>query len=284
MVHAHTVDDDDVALGIVCAQPQDLLIGCRPVATTRSRRVGDFGDDGRAGPASFEHLDRPAVYDESAPERPQRGVDAPKILDDRRAGAHLTHMRDSVSRHDVLLSTCDGSLLFRAAAPVDVGRQRTVGLRAQRHHNLLSLLLLQGQPRHPPTLGGQRVTGPGQLLLLHEQLLARSLPLPQRHYFRCFHRIDFRHNVPLYFIAFLLLASLAVTLVVAAAALRATAGGDDANCGDAVVKYDDARAEQFGELEREERDTTRSKGEYGFSSLKGATACERIPGSHRCAG
>src|SRR5215470_14304679 len=79
--------------------------------------------------------------------------------------------------------------------------------------------LLHGQPRHPPTLGGQRVTGPGQLLLLHEQLLARSLPLPQLHYFRCFHRIDFRHNVPLYFIAFLLLASLAVTLVVAAAPL-----------------------------------------------------------------
>jgi hypothetical protein len=35
-----------------------------------------------------------------------------------------------------------------------------------------------GHPRHPPTLGGQRVTGAGQLLLLHEQLLARSLPLP----------------------------------------------------------------------------------------------------------
>ena len=39
------------------------------------------------------------------------------------------------------------------------------------------VLLLHGQPRHPPTLGGQRVTGAGQLLLLHEQLLARGLPL-----------------------------------------------------------------------------------------------------------
>src|SRR5262249_30981765 len=82
-------------------------------------------------------------------ERPQRGVDAPKILDDRRAGAHLTHMRDSVSRHDVLLSTCDGSPLFRAAAPVDVGRQRTVGLRARPHHNLLSSPWL---PPHSPLL------------------------------------------------------------------------------------------------------------------------------------
>ncbi len=39
------------------------------------------------------------------------------------------------------------------------------------------VLLLHGQPRHPPTLGGQRVTRAGQVLLLHEQLLPRSLPL-----------------------------------------------------------------------------------------------------------
>ena len=39
--------------------------------------------------------------------------------------------------------------------------------------------LLHGQPRHPPTLGGQRVTGAGQRLLLHEELLARSLPPPR---------------------------------------------------------------------------------------------------------
>src|SRR5271165_3860729 len=39
------------------------------------------------------------------------------------------------------------------------------------------VLLLDGNPRHPPTLGGQRVTGAGQFLLFHEQLLARSLPL-----------------------------------------------------------------------------------------------------------
>src|SRR5258708_5638782 len=39
------------------------------------------------------------------------------------------------------------------------------------------ILLLYGQPRHPTTLGRQSVTGAGQLLLLHEQLLARSLPL-----------------------------------------------------------------------------------------------------------
>ena len=43
------------------------------------------------------------------------------------------------------------------------------------------VLLLHGHPRHPPAFGGQRVTGAGQGLLLHEQLLARSLPLLLRH-------------------------------------------------------------------------------------------------------
>ena len=37
--------------------------------------------------------------------------------------------------------------------------------------------LLHGQPRHPPALSGQRVTGAGQRLLLHEHLLARGFPL-----------------------------------------------------------------------------------------------------------
>src|SRR5689334_13792570 len=43
------------------------------------------------------------------------------------------------------------------------------------------VLLFHGHPRHPPTLGGQRVTGAGESLLLNEQLIARSLPLLARH-------------------------------------------------------------------------------------------------------
>src|ERR1700684_2349963 len=43
------------------------------------------------------------------------------------------------------------------------------------------VLLLHGQPRHAPTLSRQRVTGAGQGLLLHEELLARSLPFLERH-------------------------------------------------------------------------------------------------------
>src|SRR5258708_8322760 len=39
------------------------------------------------------------------------------------------------------------------------------------------VLLVHSQPRHPPAFGSQRVTGAGQGLLLHQELLARSLPL-----------------------------------------------------------------------------------------------------------
>src|ERR1700736_3338309 len=50
------------------------------------------------------------------------------------------------------------------------------------------VLLVHSQPRHPPAFGGQRVTGAGQGLLLHQELLARSLPLLLRHDRRCVHR------------------------------------------------------------------------------------------------
>src|SRR6185295_15284401 len=50
------------------------------------------------------------------------------------------------------------------------------------------VLLVHSQPRHPPTLRGQRVTRAGQGLLLHEELLARSLPLLLRHDRGCAHR------------------------------------------------------------------------------------------------
>src|SRR5712691_9490460 len=43
------------------------------------------------------------------------------------------------------------------------------------------VLLVHSLPRHPPALGGQRVTGAGQGFLLHEELLARSFPLLLRH-------------------------------------------------------------------------------------------------------
>src|SRR5580693_8716355 len=49
------------------------------------------------------------------------------------------------------------------------------------------VLLVHSQPRHPSAFGGQRVTGAGQGLLLHQELLARSLPLLLRHDRGCVH-------------------------------------------------------------------------------------------------
>src|SRR5580704_6594076 len=43
------------------------------------------------------------------------------------------------------------------------------------------VLPVHSQPWHPPAFGGQRVTGAGQGLLLHEELLACSLPLLLRY-------------------------------------------------------------------------------------------------------
>ena len=39
------------------------------------------------------------------------------------------------------------------------------------------VLLLHSHPRHPTALCGHRVTGPGQFFFLHQQFLARRLPL-----------------------------------------------------------------------------------------------------------
>src|ERR671930_97086 len=46
------------------------------------------------------------------------------------------------------------------------------------------VLFLHRQPRHPSTLGSERITGVRQGFLLHQELLTHSLPLLWRHYFR----------------------------------------------------------------------------------------------------
>ena len=58
------------------------------------------------------------------------------------------------------------------AAPVEQVEQARRPVRA-----LEAVVLLDGHPRHPAPLGGERVAGAGELLLLHEQLLAGGLPL-----------------------------------------------------------------------------------------------------------
>ena len=57
-------------------------------------------------------------------------------------------------------------------APLEEVEQAHLPVRA-----LEGVVLLDGHPRHPPALGGQRVARAGELLLLDEQLLAGGLPL-----------------------------------------------------------------------------------------------------------
>src|SRR5262249_44710949 len=51
-----------------------------------------------------------------------------------------------------------------------------------------AVLLLHRHPRHPAALGGQRIAGAGQLLLLDQQLLAGGIPLLRRYDRRSLHR------------------------------------------------------------------------------------------------
>src|SRR5947208_2403796 len=94
----------------------------------------------------------------------------------------------------------------RAAAAGVVGPAKYSGLEEGAIHNQLPAALewveqansslrsfelvpfLHQHPRHPSTLGGQRITGAGQGLLFREELLPCSLPLLLRHHWRCLHR------------------------------------------------------------------------------------------------
>src|SRR3954470_10176149 len=62
------------------------------------------------------------------------------------------------------------------AAPLEQVEQARRPVRA-----LEAVVLLHGHTRHPAAFGRQRIARPGQLLLLHEQFLARSVPLLRRH-------------------------------------------------------------------------------------------------------
>src|SRR4030095_16293608 len=50
------------------------------------------------------------------------------------------------------------------------------------------VLLLHSHPRHPSTLGGQRISRAGERLLFHAKPLPRSLPLLLGHDWRHLHR------------------------------------------------------------------------------------------------
>src|SRR6185503_10351642 len=70
----------------------------------------------------------------------------------------------------------EGAVDDQLTAAVEQVEQAGLALRA-----VELIRLLHSQPRHSAALSGQSVTGVGQGLLFHEELLARGLPLLWRH-------------------------------------------------------------------------------------------------------
>src|SRR5207248_10856387 len=101
------------------------------------------------------------------------------------ANVQMGDVRDLVAHHGAANTRMLGPPFHAGFEERAVDDQLTAALEQveQAHFALGSVelvILLHGQPRHPATLGRQRVTGAGQLLLLHAQLLTRSLPLLRR--------------------------------------------------------------------------------------------------------
>src|SRR5271154_7055625 len=77
----------------------------------------------------------------------------------------------------------EGAIDDQLTAPFEQIDQAYFALRA-----VELVLLVHSLPRHPPSLGGQRITRPGESLLLDQKLLPRSLPLLIRHDRGCLQR------------------------------------------------------------------------------------------------
>src|SRR5438094_3839903 len=108
------------------------------------------------------------------------------------ANVQMRDVRDLVGHHGAANTGMLGPPGHTGFEERAVDDQLTAALEQveQAHFALGSVklvILLHGQPRHPSTLGRQRVTGAGQLLLLHEQLLTRSLPLLRWKHRWCLH-------------------------------------------------------------------------------------------------
>ena len=98
------------------------------------------------------------------------------------ACVEMRHVRDLVGHHRAAEARMVGPAVHTGFEEGAVDDQLTAALeQVEQAHRAVGpvelVLLLHGEPRHPPAFGGQRVAGAGQLLLLDEQLLARGVPL-----------------------------------------------------------------------------------------------------------
>src|SRR5437762_6691992 len=107
------------------------------------------------------------------------------------ARAEMSGMSDLVGQHRTADAGMLGPAMYAGFEQGAVDNQLTAAFEQVEQTRLTlgpvePVFLFHRHPRHPPTLGGQRVTCAGHLLLLHKKLLSRSLPFVRQDHFRCF--------------------------------------------------------------------------------------------------
>ncbi len=80
MPFRHAIGEDDIALGVVRAQRQNLLVGARFIPRTRPFAVGKLDDNQVSRPSPLQDLYLSAMYQEPAREWLQRRIDALQVL------------------------------------------------------------------------------------------------------------------------------------------------------------------------------------------------------------
>src|SRR5690606_37666644 len=100
MVGRHTVDDEDVAFGIVAAQGLDRCVSLAVIPVAGLLVVGKLEDNGIAfRQTALEVLDPAAMGDEAAAEGRKRRIDALQIFDNAGSEIDVPEISDSVGCH-----------------------------------------------------------------------------------------------------------------------------------------------------------------------------------------
>ena len=102
MPFRHAIGKDDIALGVVRAQRQNLLVGARFIPRTRPFAVGKLDDNQVSRPSPLQDLYLSTMYQEPAREWLQRRIDALKLLHYGRSHCDFAQVGDGVCRHQFL--------------------------------------------------------------------------------------------------------------------------------------------------------------------------------------